>query len=317
MHTLYKNTRKPGFSLFVRSRIFDTVCDVCLPVSSIHLSSTENVLDKSFLRSRLPSLCILHHRALFHIRYRQNFHKRMQLLSGIVAALGVQGALAFTLTNNRAGSALTRRYGTLDGKTIDGDFTPVNNMVLIKLDAKESETSGGLLLASKVKVKKNEGTIVSTGPGKINQESGVKFDMPVSPGEKAIYGQYSGTQLNLNGDAHVLIQDADILVKYTGDKLNLATAQMLRDNVLVKIEKKEDESTGGILLAKSSTGKAKPTIGEVIKVGPGRYATNGKLMEMDVKEGDMIRFRDFTGNTVEIDGEDYSVVRMNDILAKF
>mmetsp|Transcript_8189 Transcript_8189/g.6691 ORF Transcript_8189/g.6691 Transcript_8189/m.6691 type:complete len:94 (+) Transcript_8189:49-330(+) len=93
---------------------------------------------------------------------------------------------------------------------------------------------------------------------------------------------------------------------------------MLRDNVLVKIEKKDDaESMGGILLAKSSTGKPAPTMGEVVKVGPGRYAMNGSFMEMDVEAGDMIRFRDLSGNTVEIDDQEYSVVRMNEILAKF
>jgi chaperonin GroES len=243
--------------------------------------------------------------------------RTMKLLLVAISILSAQSALAFSINNSGAARDQLRCFGTLDGKTIDGQFTPVNHMVLIKLDAKKSETSGGLLLASKVKVKKNEGTIVSTGPGRVNQESGVKFDMPVAPGEKVIYGQFSGTQLNLDGDAHVLIQDADILVKYTGESLNLATAQMLRDNVLVKVKNKQEESTGGILLAKSSTGKAKPTIGEVVKVGPGRYATNGKLMAMDVEEGDMIRFRDFTGNTVDIDGEEFSVVRMNDILAKF
>ena len=241
----------------------------------------------------------------------------MKILLFLVTVFSSHSALAFSINNSGGAREQFRCFGTLDGKTIDGQFTPINHMVLIKLDAKKSETSGGLLLASKVKVKKNEGTIVSTGPGRVNQESGVKFDMPVAPGEKVIYGQFSGTQLNLDGDAHVLIQDADILVKYTGESLNLATAQMLRDNVLVKVENKQEESTGGILLAKSSTGKAKPTIGEVVKVGPGRYATNGKLMAMDVEEGDMIRFRDFTGNTVDIDGEEFSVVRMNDILAKF
>merc|ERR1711937_243641 len=150
-------------------------------------------------------------------------------------------------------------------------------MVLVKLDEKETETGGGLVLTSKVKVKRNEGKIVATGTGKINQETGFKFDMPVSEGEKAIYGSFVGTQLKYNGEPHVLIRDSDIIVKYTGEKLNLETAEMLRDNVLVKSDKqKEDESIGGILLAKTSSAKPKPTIGEVIKVGPGRYATNGK-----------------------------------------
>lgn len=243
----------------------------------------------------------------------------MKFVSGLIAILGAQSALAFTVVgNDGARSTLSRCYaGTLNGKAIDGAFTPVNNMVLIKLDAKKEETAGGLLLSNKVKVKKNEGTVVAAGTGKINQETGFKIDMPVESGEKVVYGAYSGSQVNYNGNEHVLIQDSDILVKYTGEELNMETAMMLRDNVMVKVEVKEEEQTSGILLAKSSKGKAKPTLGEVVKVGPGRFAMNGKLMEMDVEDGDMVRFRDFAGNTVVIEDEEYSVVRMNDILAKF
>mmetsp|Transcript_21075 Transcript_21075/g.24077 ORF Transcript_21075/g.24077 Transcript_21075/m.24077 type:complete len:243 (-) Transcript_21075:297-1025(-) len=212
---------------------------------------------------------------------------------------------------------LQELYGTLDGKTIDGDFVPVNDMVLIKSDEKEMQTEGGLLLASKVKVKRNEGIVLSIGTGKIDQETGFKFDMPISKGEKIIYGRYVGTQIKYNGEPHVLIQDSDIILKYIGEKLMLDTAEMLRDNVLVKVEKKsQNESASGILIAKTKA-KPKPTMGEVVKVGPGRYALNGQLMEMDVDVGDMIRFRDFAGNTVEIDDDEFSVVRMTDILAKF
>lgn len=243
----------------------------------------------------------------------------MKFVASLVVILSAQSSVAFTINNGaQSRGLLSRCYGTLDGKTIDGEFTPVNDKVLIKLDEKEEETEGGLLLRSKVKVKRNEGTIVSTGPGKINQESGFKFDMPVSPGEKVVYGAFSGSRLDIDGDLHVLIQDMNILVKYTGDKLNMETAEMLRDNVLVKVMRKDDaESTSGILIAQSKQGKAKPTVGEVVKVGPGRYATNGELMPMDVEAGDMIRFRDFSGDTVEIEDVEYSVVRMNDILAKF
>ena len=46
-------------------------------------------------------------------------------------------------------------------------------------------------------------------------------------------------------------------------------------------------------------------------------ASNGELMTMDVSPGDMIKFRDFAGNEVEIEGKEYSVVKMVDILAKY
>jgi chaperonin GroES len=46
-------------------------------------------------------------------------------------------------------------------------------------------------------------------------------------------------------------------------------------------------------------------------------AANGELMPMEVANGDMVKFRDFAGNEVNIDDKEYSVVRMADILAKF
>jgi len=243
----------------------------------------------------------------------------MKVPNLLFITLTTQTAVAFNLPHHGCSrKPLQRCYGTLDGKTIDGDFVPINDMVLIKLDEKKQQTEGGLLLSSKEKVKKNEGTVMATGPGKINQETGFKFDMPASEGEKVIYAKFTGTQIKYNGVPHVLIQDSAIIVKYTGEKLNLETAKMIRDSVLVKVDNKsEDESAGGILIAKSNTAKPKPTLGEVVKVGPGKYATNGKIMEMDVEIGDMIRFRDFTGNSVEIGDDEFSVVRMTDILAKF
>lgn len=55
----------------------------------------------------------------------------------------------------------------------------------------------------------------------------------------------------------------------------------------------------------------------MVKIGPGRMASNGELMAMDIAMGDMVKFRDFAGNEVDIENEEYSVVRMPDILAKF
>lgn len=206
--------------------------------------------------------------------------------------------------------------GTLDGKAIDGEFMPINNMVLVKLADLQQETAAGLVLTAKKKVKKNEGTVVSTGTGKIHHESGIAFDMPVSAGDNVLYNEYGGTDLDYNGVKHSLIPDDDIIVKYTGEALNLENAEVLRDNVLVSTPKDEEvESMGGILLAKSTAAKQGKTVGEVVKVGPGRYASNGVLMEMDIETGDMVKFN--MGRPVEIDGEAYTVVRMRDVLCKF
>ena len=83
------------------------------------------------------------------------------------------------------------------------------------------------------------------------------------------------------------------------------------------VEKKETATEGGILIASTSKSEMRPSTGKVVKVGPGRIAANGELMPMEVEEGDMVKFRDFAGNEVNIGGDEFSVVRMSDILAKF
>merc|ERR1712232_101993 len=157
----------------------------------------------------------------------------------------------------------------------------------------------------------------SVGPGKTHPDTGATFDMPVSVGENVVYGEFDGTEIDIDGVKHTLIRDDDILVKFTGDKLSVDSCDVVRDAVLVAVETKETATEGGILIASSSKSSSKPSTGKVVKVGPGRFASNGERMEMEIEEGDMIKFRDFAGNEVEIGGKEYTVVRSLDILAKY
>lgn len=142
--------------------------------------------------------------------------------------------------------------------------------------------------------------------------------MPVTPGESVVYGKYDGTEIEYEGEKHALIRDEDILVKWSGDALTHENAEVVSDNVLVRVtDNKEDETASGLLIAATAKKGSKPSTGEVVKVGPGRMASNGEIMTVDIAVGDMVKFRDFAGNEVMIEGEEYSVVRMPDILAKF
>jgi chaperonin GroES len=214
-------------------------------------------------------------------------------------------------------TALHEAATTLDGRKIKGEVQPLNNFLLLKCADAQDQTDGGILLTGKAKVKKYEGTVVAVGPGRTHPDSGIVFDMPVTVGESVVYGKYDGVELDLSGDKHVLIRDDDILVKYQGNTLTLDTVDVCYDNVLVYVDKTEQQTEGGILIAKSSKSENRPSTGKVIKVGPGKMASNGELMPMDLQPGDMVKFRDFAGNEVEIKGEDYSVVKMADVLAKY
>lgn len=167
------------------------------------------------------------------------------------------------------------------------------------------------------KIKKTEGTVISAGPGKTHQESGLLFPMPVESGDGVVYGKYDGTEVEYDGDKHTLIRDDDILVKFKGDKLTLDTADVISDNVLVKVDDDGEETASGLLIAASAKKGGKPSTGTVVKVGPGRMASNGEIMTVDIGVGDMVKYRDFAGNEVTIEGDEFSVVRMTDILAKF
>lgn len=230
--------------------------------------------------------------------------------------------LSFEATNGFAPLKNDHRRSTacgikVDGRTIDGEVKPANNFILVKKAEAIDKTEGGILLTGKAKVVKSEGSVVAVGPGKTHPETGAVFDMPVSAGESVVYGKYDGTEIDIDGTKHTLIRDDDVLVKFTGESLTLESAEVVRDAVLVYVETKEASTEGGILIAKSSKSERRPSTGKVVKAGPGRFATNGEKMEMEVQPGDYVKFRDFAGNEVEIDGEEYSVVRMMDILAKF
>jgi chaperonin GroES len=86
----------------------------------------------------------------------------------------------------------------------------------------------------------------------------------------------------------------------------------LSDRVLIKMKEGEETTKSGIILAGSS--KEKPQIAEVIEVGPGEKI-DGKLEEMYVKKGDNVIVSKYAGTEVKYEGEEYIIVKQDDILA--
>lgn len=89
--------------------------------------------------------------------------------------------------------------------------------------------------------------------------------------------------------------------------------QPLHDRVIVKPEEKETKTPSGIILP--DTAQERPLRGTVIAVGPGKLLDNGKILPMDVKEGDVVLYGKYAGTEVKIDGEEYVILRQEDILA--
>ncbi|MGR9106323.1 MAG: co-chaperone GroES [Gammaproteobacteria bacterium] len=86
----------------------------------------------------------------------------------------------------------------------------------------------------------------------------------------------------------------------------------LHDRVIVKRVEEERTSAGGIVIPDSA--KEKPSQGEVIAVGNGKILDNGEVRKLDVKVGDKVLFGKYAGNEVKVEGEDYIVMREEDIM---
>ena len=86
----------------------------------------------------------------------------------------------------------------------------------------------------------------------------------------------------------------------------------LSDRVLIKMKESEETTKSGIILA--TTAQEKPQIAEVIEVGPGKII-DGKREEMTVKKGDKVVVSKYGGTEVKYEGEEYIILREEDILA--
>ena len=86
----------------------------------------------------------------------------------------------------------------------------------------------------------------------------------------------------------------------------------LGDRVLVKRVEEESKTKGGIIIP--DTAKEKPQEGEVVSVGTGTRADDGKVTPLDVKAGDRILFGKWSGTEVKVDGEELLIMKESDIL---
>jgi chaperonin GroES len=87
----------------------------------------------------------------------------------------------------------------------------------------------------------------------------------------------------------------------------------LHDRVIVKRLEEERTSPGGIVIPDTAT--EKPIQGKVVAVGKGKILEDGHVRPLDVKVGDKILFGKYGGTEVKVDGEDYLVMREEDVMA--
>jgi len=87
----------------------------------------------------------------------------------------------------------------------------------------------------------------------------------------------------------------------------------LADRILIRRLDAEEKVRGGIIIP--DTAKEKPMEGEVVAVGPGKLNKEGKRVAVGVSKGDVVLIGKYTGTEVKIEGDDYVILREEDVLA--
>ena len=91
-----------------------------------------------------------------------------------------------------------------------------------------------------------------------------------------------------------------------------AKIRPLQDRILVRRLGSEEKSKGGIIIPDSA--KEKPQEGEVMAAGNGKILENGTKLPLDVKVGDRVLFSKYAGTEVKLEGEEYTIMREDDVL---
>jgi len=89
----------------------------------------------------------------------------------------------------------------------------------------------------------------------------------------------------------------------------------LQDRVLVQRVEEETKTAGGIIIPDNHT--EKPAQGKVVAVGTGHRMNDGSVRALDVKEGDLVLFGKYAGTEVKVEGQDYLIMKEDDLLAVF
>jgi chaperonin GroES len=86
---------------------------------------------------------------------------------------------------------------------------PLHDRVIVKRIEEEERTKGGIIIPDSAKEKPQEGRVVAVGPGK--QEDGKVIKPDVKAGDRILFGKYSGTEIKLDGEEHLIMREEDIL----------------------------------------------------------------------------------------------------------
>ena len=87
---------------------------------------------------------------------------------------------------------------------------PLHDRIIVKRLEEEEKTKGGIIIPDSAKEKPIEGKVIAVGDGKIN-ENGTKIPLDVKKGDRVLFAKYSGTEIKVDGEEHLMMKEDDIL----------------------------------------------------------------------------------------------------------
>ena len=87
---------------------------------------------------------------------------------------------------------------------------PLQDRVIIKRIAEEEKSKGGIIIPDTAKEKPQEGKVIAVGKGKVNDDGNLT-PLDVKVNDRILFGKYSGTEINIDGEEHLIMREEDIL----------------------------------------------------------------------------------------------------------
>jgi chaperonin GroES len=87
---------------------------------------------------------------------------------------------------------------------------PLQDRILVRRVEEEEKTKGGIIIPDTAKEKPQEGKVIAVGAGRVNEDGKVR-PLDVKKGDRVLFSKYAGTEVNLDGEEHLIIREEDVL----------------------------------------------------------------------------------------------------------
>jgi chaperonin GroES len=149
----------------------------------------------------------------------------------------------------------------------------------------------------------------------VHPETGELIECPVKAGDTVLISDYVGEKVEYNGEKHIFIDANSLLGVFDGGKITVDGFAPLGDRVLVAVAEAATQTTTGIALSVDEDEDGNQ--GQVVSVGPGARAANGKLNPVDISPGESVMYMRRAGSDAKLDGKKYKIVSESECVAKW